>query len=69
MLFKDELDSDDDCIPDRVEGERSSKIFDLTSCASGIQRSPPDTDGDGILDSYEGTTDIDGNVSAAVKFA
>jgi hypothetical protein len=54
-----DLDSDNDCLGDRQEGVPNWRFANRTACGSDSSLAPLDTDGDGLLDSYEGNADVD----------
>jgi hypothetical protein len=56
-----DFDSDNDCLPDRIEGSPNYRVYNSFACAQDTPLSPADTDGDTLLDSFEGYTDVDGD--------
>ena len=56
-----DLDSDSDCLSDRKEGAPDWRLAQVNGCSQDLPKQALDSDGDGLLDSYEGTQDVDGD--------
>ena len=50
-----------DCLSDRKEGAPDWRLAQVNGCSQDLPRQALDSDGDGLLDSYEGTQDVDGD--------
>ena len=44
-----------------MEGVPAWRVFNVSFCATDFPAQPLDSDGDGLLDSYEGLADVDGD--------